>query len=350
MHTVKLTETAVNYSGAGNLKTIRAIQQEQTKKSRISEKAERVLINFDPDFSALVHKELLREGVFIHTGEPLRAFLGEERLQGVRTDKGEYPCDLAVLSSGVRPNCELAGAAGIKTGFKEVSLVVKKMSRGRKNKIMVYIVIAIAGGGLVLSSILAAFLPGNMVRSSNRPALNDENYIADLERRIAQFKANLEQSPDNFYLLANLGHAYFDLGRVHARVTGNEKAVETYVQAVEVYQRALLVNPDDVDVRVNLAIMAFWSDKLDLAQEQFNKAIELNPNHAKAHYSHAVFLYFGRNNPTGAIESWNKVIELNPADAQELVTQARGFIAQVQSESNALRGDPNQFNLEEPNN
>ncbi|GFP20649.1 hypothetical protein HKBW3S03_02152, partial [Candidatus Hakubella thermalkaliphila] len=97
-------------------------------------------------------------------------------------------------------------------------------------------------------------------------------------------------------------------------------------------------------------IMAFWSDKLDLAQEQFNKAIELNPNHAKAHYNHAIFLYLGRNNPTGAIESWNKVIELNPADAQELVTQARGFIAQVQSESNALRGDPNQVNLDEPNN
>jgi len=228
--------------------------------------------------------------------------------------------------------------------------VVKKMSRGKKNKIMVYIVIAFAGGGLVLSSILAAFLPGNMVGSSNLPVQSDESYIAGLEQRIAQFKSNLEQSPDNFYLLSNLGHAYFDLGRVHARVSGNEKAIETYLQAVEVYGRALQINPDDVDVRVNRAIMAFWSEKLDLAEEEFEKAIALNPNHAKAHYNRAIFLYFGRNNPTEAIASWNRVIELNPADAQELVTQARGFIAQVQSDSDTLRGDPNQFNLNEQNN
>jgi len=228
--------------------------------------------------------------------------------------------------------------------------VAKKMSRGKKNKIMVYIVIAIAGGGLVLSSILAAFLPGSMMPGSNLPVQNDESYIAGLEQRIVQFNASLEQSPDNFYLLANLGHAYFDLGRVHARVTGNEKAVETYFQAVEAYQRALLVNPDDVDVRVNLAIMAFWSDQLDLAEEEFKKAIELNPNHAKAHYNQGIFLYFGRSNPTEAIASWNRVIELNPADAPELVTQARGFIAQVQPEGNTLQGDPNQVNLNEPNN
>lgn len=228
--------------------------------------------------------------------------------------------------------------------------MANRISRGKKNKLMVYIVIAIAGGGLVFSSILAAFLPGSMARSSNIPAQNDESYIASLEQRIVQFKTNLEQSPDNFYLLANLGHTYFDLGRVHARVTSNEKAVETYLQAVEVYGRALQINPEDVDVRVNRAIMAFWSDKLDLAQEEFEKAIEINPNHTKAHYNHAIFLYFGRNEPTKAIESWNKVIELNPADAQELVSQARGFIAQVQSESNTLRGDPNQFNLNEPNN
>ncbi|MBS3886550.1 MAG: tetratricopeptide repeat protein [Dethiobacter sp.] len=228
--------------------------------------------------------------------------------------------------------------------------MAKKISRGKKKKLMVYIVIAIAGGGLVLSSILAAFLPGSMVRSSNLPAQNDESYIAGLEQRIAQFKTNLEQSPDNFYLLANLGHAYFDLGRVQARVISNEKAIETYLQAVEVYGRALQVNPDDVDVRVNRAIMAFWSDKLDLAEEEFEKAIELNPSHAKAHYNHAIFLNFGRNNPTAAIESWHRVIELNPADAQELVTQARGFIAQVQSASNTLQGDPDQFNLNEPNN
>lgn len=228
--------------------------------------------------------------------------------------------------------------------------MAKRMSENKKKKIMVYIVVAIAGGGLVFSSLLAAFLPGNMVRSSNLPRRNYSNNIADLELRITQHRASLEQAPDNFYLLANLGHTYFDLGRTHSRTDNVEKARESYLQAVEIYGKALQINPDDVDVRVNRAIMAFWTDSLDLAEEEFAKALELNPDHVKAHYNRAIFLYFGRNNLAEAIESWNRVIELNPADAQELVAQSRGFIAQAQQEMNSLWGDPNQFNLEEPAN
>jgi NADPH-dependent 2,4-dienoyl-CoA reductase/sulfur reductase-like enzyme len=97
------------------------------KEVRILEQAERVLINFDADFSAIVHQELLRQGVLVHTKEPVTAFLGEERLSAVRTNQGEYPCDLAVLSVGVRPNCELAAAAGIKTGFKGAVVVDRQM-------------------------------------------------------------------------------------------------------------------------------------------------------------------------------------------------------------------------------
>lgn len=97
------------------------------KDVRILEQAEQVLSNFDPDFSAIVHKELLREGVLVHTAEMLTAFRGEERLLAVCTDKGEYPCDLVILSSGVRPNCELASAAGIKTGFKGAVAVDRQM-------------------------------------------------------------------------------------------------------------------------------------------------------------------------------------------------------------------------------
>jgi NADPH-dependent 2,4-dienoyl-CoA reductase/sulfur reductase-like enzyme len=97
------------------------------KEVRIVEKAERVLINFDEAMSGVVHQELERHGVLLQAGEEVRAFLGEERLRAVRTDKGEYPCDLAILCIGVRPNCELAAAAGIATGFRGAISVDREM-------------------------------------------------------------------------------------------------------------------------------------------------------------------------------------------------------------------------------
>lgn len=97
------------------------------KEVRVVEKAERVLINFDPELSQLVHNELVRHGVFVHTGEGLVEFCGEERVTSVVTEKGEYPCDMAVLCIGVRPNCELADAAGIHLGFKGALAVDRYM-------------------------------------------------------------------------------------------------------------------------------------------------------------------------------------------------------------------------------
>lgn len=97
------------------------------KEVRILEQAKCVLNSFDPDFSAIVQNELLRQGVLLHTEEAITGFRGDDKLRTVCTEKGEYPCDLAVLSSGVLPNSELAAAAGIQIGFKGAVAVDRQM-------------------------------------------------------------------------------------------------------------------------------------------------------------------------------------------------------------------------------
>ncbi|EEG78773.1 CoA-disulfide reductase [Dethiobacter alkaliphilus] len=97
------------------------------KEVQVIEKAERLLVNFDSEFSQIVSDELERNQVHVHTGEGLVAFRGNERVEAVVTEKGEYPCDLAILSIGVRPNCELAHNAGIKVGFKGAVVVDRQM-------------------------------------------------------------------------------------------------------------------------------------------------------------------------------------------------------------------------------
>ena len=97
------------------------------KEVRIVEKAERLLVNFDPEFSHLVQQELAQYGVTLHCGEGVTAFRGEGQLSSVVTDKGEYPCEMAILCIGVCPNAELARDAGLELGFKGAVAVDRKM-------------------------------------------------------------------------------------------------------------------------------------------------------------------------------------------------------------------------------
>jgi len=50
------------------------------------------------------------------TGEKALKFTGDKRVTGVVTDNRELPCDMVVLSVGVRPQTELAVQAGLKIG------------------------------------------------------------------------------------------------------------------------------------------------------------------------------------------------------------------------------------------
>ena len=69
----------------------------------------------DDDVRELVQAELARHGVELVQSTPV-AFEGEGRLEAVVTEGGCYPCDVALLGIGARPNVELARAAGVALG------------------------------------------------------------------------------------------------------------------------------------------------------------------------------------------------------------------------------------------
>ena len=61
-----------------------------------------------------------RHSVDLRFGTGVAAFLGDDKLTGVETDKGDVvPADLVVVGIGVQPNTELAEAAGIKVASRE---------------------------------------------------------------------------------------------------------------------------------------------------------------------------------------------------------------------------------------
>lgn len=76
--------------------------------------ADQLLPNvFDPEMARYVRRRLTQAGFRILTGVKVTGFAGEGRVSAVNTDHGALPCDLAVLSMGIRPNTAFLEGSGI---------------------------------------------------------------------------------------------------------------------------------------------------------------------------------------------------------------------------------------------
>jgi NAD(P)H-nitrite reductase large subunit len=71
---------------------------------------------FDAEAAQIVCQRIEDLGIEVITGEKALKFKGDKRVTGVVTDTRELPCDMVVLSVGVRPATELAVQAGLKLG------------------------------------------------------------------------------------------------------------------------------------------------------------------------------------------------------------------------------------------
>ncbi len=85
---------------------------------KIIEMLPQVLMFLDWEMAKLVENHMKAQGAHIITENPVAEFLGENgKLVGVKLRNGtEFPCDLAVVATGVRPNSKLAADAGLEIG------------------------------------------------------------------------------------------------------------------------------------------------------------------------------------------------------------------------------------------
>ncbi len=82
----------------------------------ILEQRAHILPMLDADMAALVERHLEAHGVRIVANAEVTGLKGEDAVRGVATAHGVYPADLAILACGIRPNVELAVAAGLELG------------------------------------------------------------------------------------------------------------------------------------------------------------------------------------------------------------------------------------------
>lgn len=75
--------------------------------------AEHVLPGFDPEMAEYVENYLADQGIMTFTGTKLEGFVGEGKLEKVKTSRKAMKADIAILSIGIRANTDFLEGSGI---------------------------------------------------------------------------------------------------------------------------------------------------------------------------------------------------------------------------------------------
>ena len=119
--------------------------------------------------------------------------------------------------------------------------------------------------------------------------------------------AKLKTDPNNAQTLNQLGILY--------------KATHQFKEAQGYYQKALEVDPKNVNVRTDLASCLYFTGDIDGAIAELKKTLTYDPKHAGALMNLGIIEYKAKNDPSDAVASWEKLLKLNPDFPQKELVQ-----------------------------
>jgi cytochrome c-type biogenesis protein CcmH/NrfG len=118
------------------------------------------------------------------------------------------------------------------------------------------------------------------------------------KEEIASLENVLKTDPNNLNALVSLGNLYFD---------GN-----LYQKAIDVYSRALKINPRDADVRTDMAIMYRGVKDYDRAVKELQEAAAADPKHANSRFNLGIILLHDKKDFKGAVVAWEDYLKVDP--------------------------------------
>ena len=106
-----------------------------------------------------------------------------------------------------------------------------------------------------------------------------------------------------------------------------ETMLKAYERAEEDFNKALSLNPSFAGAYIELARLKIETGDVDAALLFFSKAIELDSGSFAAHYNRALCWYFYKQDTEGALEDLGMAIRLRPNNALAYALRARIRIA-----------------------
>jgi len=140
----------------------------------------------------------------------------------------------------------------------------------------------------------------------------------DILEAVGHFKHAIERDPAYAMAYAGLADAHIQLGNP---VWGGHSPEETLAQAKEEANKALDLDPYLAEAHFSLAQTLEYEWNWPEAEKEFKLALKLNPNYADAHLEHGRFVQaLGRNDE--ALREMNYAMELDPYDIRTKIVVA----------------------------
>ena len=130
------------------------------------------------------------------------------------------------------------------------------------------------------------------------PTANSAAPAGDADLQAAPLKAALATDPKNFELLVHLGNLYYDK--------------QVFATAINYYQRALELRPNEVNVRTDLGTAYWYSGLPQKAIDEYKKSLQVEPGHAQTLFNMGVVYNEGLKDQAAAVAAWEKLLKLHP--------------------------------------
>ena len=133
------------------------------------------------------------------------------------------------------------------------------------------------------------------------------------ETKAAPLLAQLQSSPNNAELLAEIGNVYYD--------------TQNYQDAIAYYKKSLALK-EDPGVRTDMGTSYFYTGDADAALAEFDRTLKINPTFENALLNVGIVKFNGKMDARGAIAAWEQLLKQNPnhprrADIEQMIAQAK---------------------------
>jgi cytochrome c-type biogenesis protein CcmH/NrfG len=138
---------------------------------------------------------------------------------------------------------------------------------------------------------------------------------ANVEQQIKQYRAALEQNPQDVETLITLGDLYLN--------------TKNFMEALKIFTLAQKVAPDNAHVMVDLGGIYYQIGKIDKALESYERAYELSPSHLDPLMNMALIYSREKKDYSKAMELYRTVLDSNPEP--QMAARAKQEISNIET-------------------
>ena len=186
------------------------------------------------------------------------------------------------------------------------------------------LLLGVALGYLFRGSASPAATPASATTTQQGSGFHQQQPDANAQAALAQAAAPLldavGKDPNDYNSLVKLGDLFYD--------------GQQFSSAIQYYQKALAIHPDNPDVRTDMGTAYWYSGDADRAVAELQTSLKYRPGHPQTLFNLGWVRWQGKTDPKGAVEAWEQLLKANPDYPQR--QQVEQYIAKAKE--HAARG------------